>query len=267
MRPLPPPVPVPPSGHDRRPRTDHARRVTAAYCAREHADTARGRSARRSPRRDRIAGDQRRDPRTGQRSDRSACAAGCRRTGVPAEPDRARAEDEPVDVDRRRDPGPHQSAVPAHRARHRGRADGRGVHATPGQHRQRRGARGGAGHRAASSPGRRPAVRHRSTAASDDHETRRRERAAGARQPAARQRRTAHSHQRRRRGGGARAGAPGGPRPHPDRLRRRAAVDLHRDRPARARSGPACPGTGSTPRQWSTPCGGRSRRASGRSPN
>ena len=74
---------------------------------------------------------------------------------LPAQPDRARAEDQPLRHGRRRHPGPHQPALPADRARDRGAPRPAGLHVADRQHRQRPGAASRIDRGDALAPGRR----------------------------------------------------------------------------------------------------------------
>ena len=85
---------------------------------------------------------------------RAGCMQGRRVAGLPAEPDRPQPQDRRVRHRRAGHPRPHQPAVPADRARHRGRAEPRRLQRPDRQHRQRPGPRAGADRVAALPPGR-----------------------------------------------------------------------------------------------------------------
>src|SRR5215217_409212 len=110
-------------------------------------ESGRGRDAQgrgppgRRPPGHRIQSAQRGDADARKRRDRQARAEGGRGARLPAEPDRARAQDQPLVHDRRPDSGPDEPAVPADPAGNRGSLGDRRLHAAYSQHGQRSGAR------------------------------------------------------------------------------------------------------------------------------
>ena len=109
----------------------------AERAGRRPGDPPRRRTRGGRPPGDRLPGAERGDPLARQRGDRAAGAARRRGARLPAQPDRARAQDEPLVHDRRADPRSNEPAVPAHPARHRGPARGGRLHGARGEHGQR----------------------------------------------------------------------------------------------------------------------------------